>query len=339
MIGYTHRSLFHDLYSTNNNFSSNDVSREISGFAYPLETLTSTATGQWYVNDIAVVGQTGTTFQVGLFDIGLPIRQGNSNVLTVWHPNQISAVARFWMAARNALTSISPDTLATDGQTVRRWNGIISGTQSDQSVGINQPIYRATGQGGNPSIEFDGSNDFFALPPNSDVFQGKSQGYLIAGVREQSPTSGVTTKTIAIYSRGDVSASARLSLIARIGGANNFAAGARRNDADAFTSAQSANNSNYNVLGAHGDWSNGFVRLRVNGSVATSTALAGGSGSTSNTSSVNAFIGANNNGGEASNAHITAVCAINASISATDLSRIERYIDLLGGGPNNIALV
>lgn len=301
----------------------------ISGFAYPLETLTSTRVKQWTVDGVPV-GSPSTTFQVPLLAIGSVVRCGNSAPVTVWHPNQIAAVASFWMAAQNAFNAINPDTLATDGQTVRRWNGIISSTQANQTNSINQPIYRATGQSGNPSIEFDGSNDFFALPSNSDVFQNKSQAYIIAGVRETNPTAGDSTHIVCQYGINS-GAGSRLGLCSRRGG-NNFQAIARRNDGDTLTVAQAANDNAYHVLGAHGDFSNGFVRLMVDGSVVSSTALSGGSGSTSNTTSASAGIGQDNAGNSNHlSGHATAVCVVNASLTASELSQINRYIGLLGG--------
>ena len=309
----------------------------ISGFAYPANALTSTVAGQWFVDNIAVIGETGSTYTVRLTDIGLPIRCGNSNVLTCWHPNQIAAVARFWWASRNALNSVSPDVLATNGQTVRRWNGIISSTPADQTSAPSQPIWRSAGQSGNPSIEFDGVDDRFDLPSNSDVFQNRSQGYLIAGCRDLNPSGAGPVHPVAFYSRGSISVANRIGIVTRLNNNNVFGAVVRRNDADAAAIASASNNGDYNVLGVHGDWSNGFARLRINGSVAASTALPSGSGLTENTPGTVQFIGNDNGPSNYFPGHITAVCAINASISATDLSRIERFIGLLGG--LNIPLV
>lgn len=308
----------------------------ISGFAYPANTLTSTSTGQWFVNGVAQVGQTGTSFVVPLTAIGALIQQANSNVLTCWHPNQIAAVARFWLAGQNALNSVSPDVLATDGQTVRRWNGILSGTPADQASAPSQPIYRSAGQSGNPSIEFDGVDDRLSLPSSTNVFQDRTQGYLIVGCRDTNRTGGAINHAIAAYTNGINVSQSRLVILTRLGGNSVFTAGARRLDTDPLNTAQTTSNADYNVLGSHGDWSNGFIRLRVNGSVAVSNPLTSGSGSTSNTASLDARIGDIGDSGFFPG-HITAVCAINAAISPTDLSRIERYIGLLGG--LNIPLV
>lgn len=333
----------------------NSVAPALSGFAFPQETLSTsngTWTGtpaptysyQWYVNSVARSGATASTFQPGIQDIGLPIycrvtatnsagsQATNSNTVTCWHPNQISGVVRFWSSLSNVLNSVSPDVAATNGQTVRRWNGIISTTPSDQTTGINQPIYRATGQSGNPSIEFDGSNDALSPPNNSPVLQNVSQAYLIAGARDTNHKAGSGNHPILWYSNN--STGVRLGVYTRISSTNVFSAAARRLDADSGTLASNASNSNYNVLTAHGDYSNGFVRLRVNGSLVASTALPG-SGSTSNTPSAANFIGSD--GFNWMPGYVTSACVVNTSITATELSQLERYIGLFGN--LNIPLV
>ena len=320
-------------YSLSNILGRSKVGPVISGTAFPGETLSSTRAIQWYADGVAISGETASTYVVRLSDIGKAITQTGSNTVTIWKPNDIAGVARFWSSLSNVYNTVSPDVSATDGQAVRRWSDIISSAGSDQTTGTNQPLYRATGQSGKPSIEFDGSNDFMSLPSNSAVLQNKSQAYLIAGVRDTAPSGGASIHTAIYYSNG-TDLNPRLGIYTKVG--SNFTAAARRLDADATATAGSANNSNYNVLTAHGDYSNGFVRLRVNGSVVASTALSGGSGSTSNTVTLNARIGnAGNN--EYLTGHQTCVCIISASITATELSQIERYIGLFGN--LNIPLV
>lgn len=308
----------------------------ISGTAFPGETLTSTKAEQWYADGNAISGETGTTYVVRLSDIGVAITQTGSNTITIWHPNDIAGVARFWSSLSNTYNSVSPDVLATNGQEVRRWTEVINSTQADQTTGVNRPIYRSTGQSGNPSVEFDGSNDHFTLPSSNTVLNNVSQAYLIVGARDTNPTGLAGTHTLAYYTTA-VSPLPRLGLFSRSSFSANFSAAARRLDSDPTVgvSSPTSSNSNYNVLAAHGDYSNGFLRLRVNGSVVASTALAG-SGSTSNTTSAVARIGVAA-GSEYFPGHITCFCLVNASVTATELSQIERYIGLFGG--LNIPLV
>jgi hypothetical protein len=314
---------------------SQDVPRTISGFAYPGETLTSTAAGQWFVDDVAVVGETGETYEVNLLDIGKPIRCDNSNALTCWKPSDIAGVSAFWWSRGGVITSIDPDTLATDGQTVRRWEDRTTPPfNANQTVGANQPIYRATGQSGGPSVEFDGSDDFLDIN-NTSAFRNIGQGYLFAGARDTNPTGGNSSHNLINYSVGDGSGT-RLGLQTRTGAGNEFRIVARRLDTDTATTAATPSNSNYNVLCAHGDYSNGFARLRVNGSVVASTALPT-SGNTSDTNSQSSEIASNPSLTNFFIGHIACIIIANQSLSATNLSRIERFVGLQGG--LNIPLV
>jgi hypothetical protein len=311
-------------------FVGDGISRTISGFAYPGETLTSTVAGQWFVDGVAVVGETGETYEVNLLDIGKSIRCGSSNALTCWKPQDIAGVAAFWWSRGGVLNAIDPDTMATDGQTVRKWaDRTTPPFDANQTVGESQPIYRATGQSGGPSLQFDGANDSLDINNNS-VFRAVFQGYIFAGVRATSNTSNPSSQAVVSYTVGS-GGGARLAIFCRRGG-NNFQAIARRQDADAIKFAQSANNANYNVLTAHGDYSNGFVRLRVNGGSSISTALVS-SGATEDTDSQASYIGYDGNPGNFGAMHITAIIVANPAspLSATDLSRIERFIGLMGG--------
>jgi hypothetical protein len=310
----------------------------ISGTAYPAETLTSTIAGQWYADDVAISGETGSTYVIGLDKIGAVIRCGESNTLTVWHPSDIAAVAAFWSPYFNVFTSVSPDVSATDGQAIRRWVDIISGIEANQTSGTLQPIYRATGQAGKPSLEYDGGNDCFTLPASSAIFKDKAQGYLMSGLRCTAPTGGNSQQGVISFS-ADVSFNSRLTLSARRSG-NNFATDARRLDAEALAIAVTANDANYNVLVSHGDWSNGFARITHNETTTVSTALAS-SGNTSNTDSAAATIGREIGGAARVFAgHMTCACVVNAALSATERSQLARYLGLHGGTDSlNIPLV
>jgi len=229
---------------------------------------------------------------------------------------------------------VTPNVLATDGQEVRQWTEIISNTNADQSVSILRPVYRATGQSSNPAIQFDGANDYLNLAVPSNVLQNKTAGYLICGFRDNAHTGGNSSHILIQYSNNTLS-NPRLILYSRRGG-NNFAAIARRLDAEAAVLAGSANNGNYNVLAAHADYSGGNLYLRVNGVVTATTALTS-SGSTSNTPSSTANLGGYASFTETTSGFMTAACVVNASVTATQLSQIERYIGLFGG--LNIPLV
>jgi hypothetical protein len=319
-------------------FVGDGISRTISGFAYPGETLTSTVAGQWFVNNVAVVGETGATYVVNLLDIGKSIRCGSSNALTCWKPQDIAGVAAFWWSRGGVLNAIDPDTMATDGQTVRRWADNTSPPfNANQTVGESQPIYRATGQSGGPSIEFDGSNDTLSVN-KLDVYRAIEQGYLFVGCRDTNRTGGDIGHAVSSDSTGTSTTQGRLGINTRGGSSSVFRGVLRRNDSDTALLLDIASDSNYNVLSVHGNYAGGLGVLRKNGVQQLSQSLPGGSGPTSDTNSLTSDIGSIGSGNHFPG-HIT--CIIKAAgmsaMSATDLSRIERFIGLQGG--LNIPLV
>jgi hypothetical protein len=291
--------------------------------------------GQWYADDFAISDETGSTYVIGLDDIGAAIRCGDSNELTVWKPGDISAVKAFWTPFRGVLNSIGPDVAATDGQSVRRWVDQIAGYEADQATGTAQPIYRITGQSGNPALEFDGNDRLLLSGSALALLTAIDNAYLISGCRDTNNTAGDAGHCPLGFTA--VTTAARLAAFTRVSG-NNFGAGARRNNADAFTGANTANNANYNVIAAHGDYGAGFIRLRVNGSVAASTALSGGSGTTQATDCSVAGIGSpHTSTGSFFPGFLTPQIVVTGTVTATDLSKLERYVGLFGG--LNIALV
>jgi hypothetical protein len=320
-------------------FVGDGISRTISGFAYPGETLTSTVAGQWFVDDVAVIGETGETYEVNLLDIGKPIRCDNSNALTCWKPQDIAGVAAFWWSRGGVLNSIDPDTLATDGQTVRRWaDRTTPAFNANQTIGANQPIYRATGQSGGPSVEFDGSNDSLDISNGSEeIFRNKQYGYIFAGLRDTNPT-GAQSQHSPVFFSTPTAGTTRLAILTRhTSGTNIIRVIARRLDDNAATSINSsvASDSNYRMITGEALWGVGQLRVRVDGAAAGDTTFPS-SGATSNTGSLTSYI---SNPTTEFPGHIACVILANPSapLSNTDRSRIERFIGLQGG--LNITLV
>jgi type V secretory pathway adhesin AidA len=307
----------------------------ITGTAYPGETLTSTSVGQWYADNVPVSGEVGSTYVVRLDDIGRSIRQALSNILVVWKPGDIAGVVAFWTPYRGVYTSTGPDVAAADGQTVTKWTDIINGYTLVEPTAVNQPLFRATGQSGKPSIQFDGSNDRFYLDQvaSRNLLSGKTNCYLMAGARELNPNGGEGEHVIWHwpYPSYDAGNSRLLMPMTRRG--NQFSMLANPGLGSIAVDG-GANNSSYHVIGSHGDFANGYARLRIDGSVAGSGWVGVGS---SPSGVVNWVLFAENAYGGSFNGHITCPYIINASISATDVSKLERYVGLFGS--LNIPLV
>ena len=310
----------------------------ISGTAFPGETLTSTKAKQWYADGNAISGETGTTYVVRLSDIGLAITQTGSNTITIWHPDDIAGVASVRLANSNVLASISPNIAATNGQSVRRWNDLIASYPSDQITSINQPIYRSTGQSGNPSLEFDGVNDILTLSNSTELlaFSNVASGYVIIGCRDTNPTGASSFHVPFSMNLPGISGNCRVAVITKLSASSTFAISATRLT-DLITTTGVASNNAYHVHTAEMLFSAGVLNQRLDGTqVSTANFLAASNSST--VSSTAGGIGDSPTfGSQDFPGHICCIILVNQSLSATNRSRLERYAGLFGN--LNIPLV
>jgi hypothetical protein len=305
----------------------------ISGFAYPLETLTSTRAGQWYVDNVAVPGATGTTFQIPLFAYGKNITCEDSNILTVWKPSDITGVNVTFVSDRLTFNTVNPLILASEGQTVRQWSSSNGTVTSSNVTALNQPIFRGSGQSGNPSLEFDGADDRLTLTGGISLFRNISTGYIFVGARDTDHLGGRTDHCVAYFSNNS-NTTIRFGVNTKLG-ASGFSAIATPSDAGSTFSASVTSDANYNVLCAEGLFSSGVLNLRVNGVQAATTSFTGTNTSDTN-SSATAIGGFSTTVGNFPG-HITCVITATQALSATNRSRIERFIGLIGN--LNIPLV
>lgn len=312
-------------YSLGNMLSGGGVvKRTISGFAYPQETLTAPTAGQWFIDGVAVSGQTGSTFVVPLLAYGRTITCGGSAPVVVWKPWDIAGVVSVRIADRGVLNAVSPDVAATDGQTVRRWNSLVGGFEANQTTGVSQPIWRATGQSNNPSVEFDGSNDRFSLSDNQ-VFRSAERCYAIAGFRNTNVASSALEHVVFSYG---VNGSIEPVVSIR---AKDFSIRSRRTStASAAITAAQTPNQDYNVFTAECLFVDGVCRARLNGSQ-ISTANYPDSLPVENATSSGVAIGDIGTLGRNFPGHICCVMLVNQLLSVTDRSRLERFAGLFGG--------
>lgn len=306
----------------------------ISGFAYPGETLASTSAGQWYVDGVVVTGETGTTFAPTIYDIGLDIHQvngsGASNVLTCWHPRDVSQVKSCRVPWAGVLNAVGPDTPATVGQTVRRWTDIVNGWTADQTTGANQPILREAN--GIRYLESDGANDVMIMSgAELGTFQNVAYGALIIAVCDRNPNGGSASHRAIFFSAG-VTVVARSSLVFRNPSPGGF--GVRRLDGDSFANAAFSSNSGYGVYSGLYKPALGTFHSFRNGVAENSNNFSSGSGNSSNTPSVIAEMfgesGIVNNFLE-SESFCFIACSGSTDLSAADFSRLQRFAMLCMG--------
>jgi hypothetical protein len=221
------------------------------------------------------------------------------------------------------------DTLATDGQTVLYWRDIIGGLNA-LSTSPNAGLFESTDLD-TKSIKFDSTDVFTLQPEQRTVFNSQNCCYIFAGAQDTARTGGDVTHGVVSINR--TSTIPKLGLFTRQSSSSLFAASASSNNSTAVN-ATSTSDANYNVLTAESLFSSGSLNLRVNGSQTATTAI---STTIPNNTLSGAFIGAGVSSSTTNfNGYMTAVilAAGNSPLSATDRSRIERFIGLLDSGIN-----
>jgi hypothetical protein len=206
------------------------------------------------------------------------------------------------------------------------WRDIIGGLNA-LSSSSNAGLFESTDLD-TKSIKFD-STDYFSLQPEQrPVFNSQNCCYIFAGAQDTARTGGDVTH--GVFSINRTSTIPKLGLFTRSSSSSLFAASASSNNSTAVN-ATSTSNANYNVLTAESLFSSGSLNLRVNGSQTATTAI---STTVPNNTISGAFIGAGTSNSTTNfNGYMTAIilAADSSPLSATDRSRIERFIGLLDG--------
>ncbi len=178
MRGYVHR------------YRSTWAGMAVSGFAFPGEALTSPMGDFWYRDGVLIPGAFGQSYVVGPRDIGCEIRCGLSKPVTIWHPRDVPGV----LEALVAFDEVYHDdgvTLATNGQTVRRWRGVIQQSNNysaDQGSGALQPLWMADAFGpGLPGVQISNTQGMAMTGMGMD---SSSYRYLYLGVRRDNSPGG-----------------------------------------------------------------------------------------------------------------------------------------------------
>jgi hypothetical protein len=252
-----------------------------------------------------------------------------------------------WDATWNPFTSTfarqttTYDVAATDGQSVTGWRDIIGGEDATAAA-PNAGLYESDDLD-TPSIKFDpvgNSNDFFTLTvAQRSVFNSKNYCYIFAGAQdplatESGGSGGDLTHGVVGINRFSLGSRPKVGLVSKLDTGSNRSFGARAglNTNTTFSANFIPTNTNYNVLATEALYGIGSLRLRVNGSEAASTAI---TVETPNNTTSASYIGAyNSNTSTNFNGYMTAVilAAGDSPLSATDRSRIERFIGLLDSG-------
>lgn len=182
----------------------------------------------------------------------------------------------------------------SDNDNIETWSDrSINAAHAVQPTLLNRPLYKSSIQGGQPVVRFDGTDDFYPMTtPLAETFKNKVYGLVLATARDQNPTGGNAQHYIFIHSNSSDARNIRAAFSTRDNGGNRFRSGARRLDADTFSSAQnSASDANWHIFASEMDWFNNINRLRIDYLQSATAAYSSGAGSTSNTNSLNTTIG------------------------------------------------
>ena len=83
---------------------------------------------------------------------------------------------------------------AGDGNAVASWIDRVSSLDLAQATGTKQPLYRASGIGGEPALEFDGTDDLLRLAA-ADALSAASSGHVFAVILQDTSASDVVWST------------------------------------------------------------------------------------------------------------------------------------------------
>lgn len=229
----------------------------------------------------------GGYFHLGHSRLPMKFRSVTTSALSPdrWTPFDLAPAALYM--EDSPLTLVSSVISQQNDLTANGWH-------LTQSTAGDRPTPLANELNDHAAIDFDAS-DYFAVPAGAlSLFQNKTQGFIAAVVRQDVSDGAGADRIIVSFATN--AAASRLALFTGVAaGANRASIGGRRLDADSFFSATSATAraQQWLILVGYADWANRTLTLRVNGTQdAQTTGAWSGGGSTSNTASLRARVGA-----------------------------------------------
>lgn len=211
-----------------------------------------------------------------------------------------------------------------NGDPVGTWAG--RGASSGTATGTARPTYQDGSSdkiGGNAVVKFDGSNDLVAIDSTGlAVFKNAASGLLLFVGVDDNVSGGATSGHTYVYFSNNIT-SARLG-IEYVKSTSKLLTGARRIDGDSAVSV-TANGSASSpfIASSLANWSGNSLVLSVNGSPGSSVAFSSGGGSTSNTNSSLARIGAYLTGTDFMPGRACQVLAISPAPSSPCIKRLN----------------
>lgn len=293
---------------------------------------------QWFVDDVAVSGETSTTYTPTVNDAGLEIfcrvtatnTFGSATADTVaiacWHPKDVVGVKIVHLGNRGVESATGVP--STDGANAAIWlDGSGLGNDADTSPG-KEPVFSESEIHGSSAVAFDGVDQYMRHSGADalDVFRDVGYGYLFAVSEDTDPTGGDDYHIIAGWN----GASATRLQIATKQITAGFQVGARRLDSDGFVSTVSAHAAGWHVITGEAAWSDGDLNLRVDGTQTATTTFTT-SGNTPDTASSGSRVGSNTGTSFFNPMNLAGLVVASADTAMTSksIARIERHLGLL----------
>lgn len=246
---------------------------------------------------------------------------GGATALT--DPSTLSGLG-LWIDANDPATlfqdSAGTTPAAADGDPVGR-AGRVATNLATQTTTSNKPSLKLNILNGKPVIRF-GEDDFLSLA-NLALLKNIGSVQVFAVLKYPDDTA---SRVAFMYSTTTESV-ARSNLFI-VGTPAKFTMGGRRLDADSFQAvASTVFNANYNIQTAHWDYVNSDAYLYLNGAqIATSTAFQT-DGNTSNTNSLEGYVGRTGGPTPLSFAgDLAELLLYTPALSAPNVARIHQYL-------------
>ncbi len=237
---------------------------------------------------------------------------------TGFNPKSIGGLA-MWLDAKkqaSVLNSISPDTFATNGQTVRRWlDQSGNSSHANQASGTAQPTYTAS-----TAVDFDGTNDTLEIGKGIS----RNRGYI--GIFVVFTADAVTTSNRWLVAMTTAAGNIRTGL--SFSPTGQISLSCRRVDGGTFAgiTGSTLSAATKYVVTAQANYAGQSAGIRANGSIVGSSSSFLDGGSTSDTDSYFADIGSLA-GSQFFDGTIAEVLIFNGSaLSSSQVSAVEKWL-------------
>lgn len=237
----------------------------------------------------------------------------------------LSLSPALWLDASDSSTlydSVTGGSLVAAGGTIARWEDKSgNGRHATQSISESRPTRQTSVRNGKDIIRLDGLNDHFIISNALSLLRNKQEGSIFSVCKLSNGTN--SDQTILNISRNGNASQLRLGLqLTTPPSVQQFRAGARRLDSDAFTGITSPNNLNFNVIGSVAKYQSGQLFLRINGTQSQTNLPSSGNTSDTDSDAVEiAKIGTNYLNGD-----IAELIVFNSTLSDSNIKIVERYL-------------